>query len=117
MVVQIVVTCNGADGNEDDHLGVEDNDSRLRSGEDILGVFCHIDRVAGALHVKLACPYALESVVHGNLAIIGAGEEQVTILIVDHLTDRTGVSRHVVRLHRRVSFSCHFPLKLCLLNL
>ena len=32
MVVQIFVTCNGADGNEDDHLGVEDNDD----GDDLM---------------------------------------------------------------------------------
>ena len=82
-------------------------DTLDRSGEKVLRVFCHIDRSARALHVKLACAHTLKRVIHGNFSVVTAREEQVAILVVDNLAYRTRVPWNVLRLHWRVSFRCH----------
>ena len=89
-------------------LDVEDIDSVDWSGQQILWVLCDINWGACALHVKLAGSHALEGIVHSDLAVVTAGEEQVTILIVYHLAHWSRVTWNVVRLHRRVSSWSHF---------
>lgn len=47
------------------------------------------DGGAGAGAVELADSDALVGVVHGDLSVVGAGEEQVTVLVVNDLADGT----------------------------
>lgn len=89
-------------------LDVEDKDAIDGGGKEILGVLGDTDGGTGTLHIELASPDALVGVVHGDLAVIGAGEEEVSVLVMDDLADRSGMPRHVEGLHGRVSFRGHF---------
>ena len=70
-------------------LHIEHNNTFDGGGEDILGVLGHVEASACRLHIELAHSDALIGIIHGDLAIIGAREQQVSVLVVEHLAHGT----------------------------
>ena len=68
--------------------------------DEVLAVSGDIDRLDGFAHVEDAVSDQLLGLVHANGAIVRAGEEQVSVRIVEDLVDWAGVAAQENWLHR-----------------
>lgn len=69
------------------------------SGEHILGVLGHIHGLDGLLYVEDTDSRAVVGVIHADVAVIGAGEQEVAILVEHDFADWAGVAGQIYGLH------------------
>jgi hypothetical protein len=71
-------------------VGVEDEVAEgSGSSKEVLGVFSHIDTLAGFFHIKHADSRTVVGVIHAYLAIIRTCEKEITIKVEHDLPDRS----------------------------